>query len=80
MAENQSEVARLLQEIDLQYEAADRALNGAALGISLHEFMIARTERIEGIRQELEKLVGPDEATKLVVQQMDKSSDRTKES
>ncbi|HEY4033048.1 MAG TPA: hypothetical protein VGL94_03685 [Ktedonobacteraceae bacterium] len=76
---NQSSVARLMAEIGLQYQAAQLALTGAVLGASKHEFITARTERIEIIREQLTELVGPDEATRMVVEEMNKASDNVKE-
>jgi hypothetical protein len=77
---NQSDVARLLAEIDLQYQAAQLALSGQAVGVSQHQFITARLERIEDARQELVNLVGdPDEASRLVIEQMNKSAQEPKE-
>lgn len=76
---NQSDVARLLKTIDLEYQAAHLALEGVALGTSMHQFITARLERIEGARKELVNLVGdPDKANKLVIEQMNKSADQPK--
>jgi hypothetical protein len=73
---NESNVARLLQEIDLNYQAAALGLSGIALGTSMHQFITARMERIEDARQELVNLVGDEEqANKLVIEQMNKSAD-----
>jgi hypothetical protein len=72
----ESDVARLVAEIDLQYQAAQMALSGVALGTSIHAFITARMERIEDARQELVELVGDEnEANKLVIEQMNKSAD-----
>lgn len=72
---NESTVARLLREIDLNYQAASLGLSGLALGTSMHSFIAARMERIEGARQELaEVLDNEEEATRLVVEVMDKSA------
>lgn len=74
---NESGVRSLLEEIDLQYQAAQMALSGVALGTSMHAFITARLERIEGARQELVNLVGNEnEANKLVIEQMNKTADR----
>ena len=42
---NKSEVARLMQRIDEEYEAAERGLSGLAQ-VAQHEFITARMERI----------------------------------
>ena len=76
---NESDLRRLLQEIDINYQAAALGLSGIALGTSMHQFITARLERIEGARKELVNLVGdPDEANKLVIERMNKSADQPK--
>jgi len=69
--EHISEVARLLQQIQEEYEAAQRGLTGLALGTAQHEFITKRMEGIEEARENLEHIVGPDEAMRLVVQQLE---------
>ena len=64
--EQGSEVARLLQQIELEYEAAQRALTGLASGVSRHKFITARMENMGAHHQELAQLVGEQEATHLV--------------
>jgi len=44
--ENHSEVARLMQQINEANEAAYQALYGLAAGVSKHEFITAKMERI----------------------------------
>jgi hypothetical protein len=70
---SQSEVQRLLLEIDLQYQAAQRALSGQAQGISTHRFINARFDRMESARARLVDIVGEDKAARLIVDQMDRS-------
>src|SRR5947209_4597427 len=62
----ESEVARLLREIDEAYQAAEWALTGLACGTVRHDFINAKEERIADCHQELSTLIGPDEATALV--------------
>jgi hypothetical protein len=51
-------------------------LSGLALGTAQHRFITARLEGIENARQELVELVGDEqEATRLVIEQMNKSAD-----
>ena len=64
--ENQSEVARLLERIELEYEAAQRALTGLACGTSKHAFITDKMERIGNCHASLKQLVGEDEATRLM--------------
>ena len=74
---NESDVQRLLRTIDTEYQAAALGLSGLALGTSQHRFITARMENIEHAREQLVELVGnPDEATRLVVEQMNKSADK----
>lgn len=77
---NESDVRRLLQQIDCEYTAASLALTGLALGTSLHSFISARMEGIENTRAQLVNLVGDeDTANKLVFEQMNKSDDQAKQ-
>ncbi len=62
----ESEVARLLCEIDEAYQAAQWALTGFACGTARHDFINTKEERIAVCHQELTTLVGQDEATALV--------------
>jgi hypothetical protein len=74
---SQSDVQRLLAEIDINYTAAQLGLSGLALGTSMHSFISARMERIENARRELVQLVGDeDAASRLVIEQMNKSADK----
>jgi hypothetical protein len=62
----ESEVARLMREIDKAYEAAQRGLTGLASGTARHDFINAREEHIALCHQELTALVGPAQAIALV--------------
>ena len=64
----ESEVARLLREIDEAYQAAEWALTGLTCGTARHDFINAKEERIAVCHQELSTLIGPDEATALVAE------------
>ena len=67
MDENQSEVARLMQRIEEEYTAPQRALSGLAVGMATHQFITARMENIGRCHQQLRALVG-EEAIMLVAQ------------
>jgi hypothetical protein len=69
MAENQSEVARLLAQIGMEYEAAQRGLTGLASGTSNHQFITARLERISDLHTSLQDLVG-ESATALLAEHL----------
>jgi len=56
--DRQSEVARVLGQIQEEYEAGVRGLSGLAQGTSRHSFITARMENMARLQQELEKLVG----------------------
>jgi len=74
---NESTIRDLLRTIDTEYQAAQLGLSGLALGTSMHSFISARMERIEGARRELVQLVGDeDAASRLVIEQMNKSADK----
>ncbi|HLQ28612.1 MAG TPA: hypothetical protein VK140_05175 [Ktedonobacteraceae bacterium] len=72
MQENVSEVARLLEQIELEYQAAQRALTGLAI-VSRHAFITARMENMEAHHQALEQLVGEEEAIKLLLETIENS-------
>ena len=61
----QSEVARLMQQIELEYQAAQRALESFAM-TAKHDFITKRLENISSIRDELALHVGEETATKLL--------------
>ncbi len=66
MAENKSEVARLMRQIDEEYQAAERGLNGLASGAARHDFIRRKYEAIGRCGDKLERLVGPEEGTRLM--------------
>ncbi len=71
---NQSEMRRLLETIDLEYQAAQYGLTGIALGTAQHEFITHRMEGIEKAREQLAEIVGSEKATELVVRQLTESA------
>ena len=62
----ESEVARLMREIDEAYQAAEQGLTGFASGTARHDFINAREEHIALCHKELTTLVGSEKATALV--------------
>lgn len=62
----ESEVARLLREIDEAYQAAERGLTGLACGTARHDFINAKEEHIALCHKELTTLIGSEKATALV--------------
>ncbi len=69
--ESKSEVARLMQQIEREYEAAIRGLTGFAEGSSKHAFITARMERMAVCHETLKGLVGEHEAGKLLAEALE---------
>ena len=69
-----SEVARLLAQIDREYEAARLGLSGLSYGTSQHQFISSVTERIGVLHSQLHELVG-DESIELISVQSDHASE-----
>lgn len=70
-APQRSEVAKLMEEIELAYQAARLALSGYAIKAK-HAFISARQEHIALCHEELRQLVGEQEAMKLMCEAQDK--------
>jgi hypothetical protein len=70
---NQSEVARLLEQISLEYEAAHRGLYGFASGTAKHEFITARMENMGNLHSKLQEIVG-ESAIEMVAETLNKLS------
>lgn len=66
-----SEIARLLQQIDLEYNAARSALTDPAYGTAQHEFITARMEQLGQCHQALSQCVGTEEAARLLVERLE---------
>jgi hypothetical protein len=62
-----SEVARLKQQIAIEYLAAKQGFSGLAAGTAQHQFITSRMERMCTCHDKLKKLIGEQEATKLLV-------------
>jgi len=58
---NQSEVARIKQEIEDEYTAGRRALHDSAFGVAKHEFITKKMENLQKGMNQLIELVGEDE-------------------
>ncbi len=69
--ENKSEVVRIKRQIELEYEAAQHGLYGLALGTAKHQFITAKLEQIGAHHEALKKLVGEQEAAKLLVETLE---------
>ncbi|HET9918850.1 MAG TPA: hypothetical protein VFQ30_03330 [Ktedonobacteraceae bacterium] len=71
MQEHKSEIARLRERIELEYQAAQRGLTGYAC-VSQHEFITARMENMSQCHEELKALVGPQEAIRMLAETLEK--------
>jgi len=71
--ESSSEVARLRERIQLEYEAAQRGLSGIAQGTAQHAFITRRLENMAEHHRELEQLVGEQEATSILKEVLEQS-------
>jgi hypothetical protein len=65
-----SEVARLRQCIQEEYEAAQRALHAPAM-VAKHEFITKHMENMQKAHVQLQMIVGEQEAIKLVAETLD---------
>ncbi|GCF10539.1 hypothetical protein [Dictyobacter arantiisoli] len=70
MQQHPSDVVRLLELISTEYDAARRGLSGTAMGVSQHQFITAKMERMELLHQELRTHVG-EQAMALIAQTLD---------
>lgn len=77
--ENKSEVARLMQQIELEFEAAQRGLYGFAAGVAKHEFITARMENIGHCHEQLKTLVGEEQAVVVLAQALERAGDETEQ-
>jgi hypothetical protein len=66
-----SEIARLRERIAREYEAAQRALSGMAVGTAKHQFITARMEQIGACHETLKHLVGESEATRMMAETLE---------
>lgn len=69
---DQSEVTRLMQEIDLECQAARLAMNGYA-EVAKHEAITARMENVGRLHDALSEMIGEEQAVEALVKAMEKS-------
>ncbi|MGH2496937.1 MAG: hypothetical protein ACRDIV_19715 [Ktedonobacteraceae bacterium] len=77
--ENKSEVARIMRQIELEYEAAQRSMYGYAAGAAKHEFITARMENIGHCHEQLKTLVGEEQAVVALAQALEQADNDAKE-
>jgi hypothetical protein len=62
----QSEVFQLLKQIEQEYQASKRGLEGYAEGTARHDFIQKRAENIGQFHEQLSDLIGPEKAVELI--------------
>jgi hypothetical protein len=70
-----SEVMRLKAQIQAEYDAAQQALSGLSLGSACHAFISARMDNVRCAHEQLTTIVGPEEATMILIQTIWKPED-----
>ncbi len=68
-----SEIARLRQQIRLEYEAAQRGLTGLAEGSAQHAFITRKMENMEACFSLLKDLIGENEATRVLTETLEQA-------
>jgi hypothetical protein len=61
-----SEVTQLLRQIEQEYQASKRGLEGLASGTARHDFIQKRAETIGQCHEQLTALIGPEQAIALI--------------
>jgi hypothetical protein len=69
--QGRSEVASILAQIQAEYESGRQGLTGVASGTARHDFITARMEQMGLLHQELQKLVGEQDAIALIAQSLE---------
>src|SRR5438876_12422254 len=73
----ETELRRLLRQIDEEYESARAGMHGFSSGTARHAFISAKMERIDGYQEKLISLVGDDEALRLILRANDKEDNES---
>ncbi len=73
MSENKSEVARVLEQIELEFQAAQRGLHGLAFGTAKHQFITSKMEQMGKLHEKLQTMVGEEQAVKLLAETLEKA-------
>ncbi len=73
---HKSEIARLREQIEAEYEAARLALYGLAQGTARHDIIQAHMANAQQYGQQLIETIGSDEALPIIVEAMDKGTDQ----
>lgn len=78
-ANNKSEVARLREQIELEYEAAHSALYGLAAGTARHDIIQHHMANAQQYGQQLIDEIGTEEALPIIVAALDGGQAKFKE-
>ena len=70
---NQSEVTRILSQIQTEYQSATLGLSGLSQGTCQHKIITAKMEHIADLHIKLRGIVG-DEAMQLIVNTLDQAA------
>ena len=73
ITDHRSEVARLCQQIEAEYQAAQRALSEVTM-IGRHTFITTRQENIGKCFETLSTLMTPEEASKVIAQALERGA------
>lgn len=66
ISNNTSDVAKILWQIEQEYQASKQGLEGLASGTARHDFINAKTENIGKHHEQLAELVGPEQAIAMI--------------
>jgi hypothetical protein len=72
-----SEVRKLLEHIHAEYQAAQWALSGLALGSACHSFISRKMERMQDGMEQLSQAIGQDLAVKALAQLLEEGVEKT---
>jgi F0F1-type ATP synthase gamma subunit len=75
--QNHSEVARLLEQIHAEYQAAHWAMQGLAMGTASHEFIHRKMDKMQDGMEQLSQAIGQDRAIKAMAQLLDEGVEKT---
>lgn len=72
--QGESEIVRLKAQIALEAEAGRRGMYGLASGVSRHDFITSRMERMGILHEQLGDLIGSGEATHYLLEIMSQNT------
>jgi hypothetical protein len=64
----ESEIVQILHQINQEYRASKRGLEGLSSGSARHDFITRKTENIGRHHEDLIQLVGPEKAITLIAE------------